>query len=521
MALWAGVEIASDAVRYLVLEGRGRRLRVRAHGRRSISGEETAGQILSALRAEKILPERGVRVALGTQPTQIRTHSFPRMPRRELEGVVRDAVQKDLEVLSEEMSFAWQPLAVRGQKKRLSVVVALTPREGIDDARRMLESVPLDPELLTSSSLALFGHVRSQAGAKGTEACVAVLHIGVDRMMLALLEDGVFRLVRDLNVGLDASFLEAPAAPRSAVSWPEPTPTAVETASDDPLDNIDWDALDQVSRGLDAMTQVARQIRRTLEYDARQYPDRPVKRLLLAGEASRAEAMVPLLANEVGLEVSLLDPVAGIAVDGFEGELAGEASAFAIPFALALPKSPSYLLGLGKTARARRPVPRLALVGSMAALLTVLSLAAVPVDLGLAKLAAEAQNLRQTVQLLAESATPSALEASAASATEWARVRSGVGLPVDPLRWLASDLPEEATLTEVKIEASEEGWTIRVDGFVHHANAEERAWAWHECVERWTSDPRLLRIELDPLASDEQAGEVLALGATIVLRRVP
>lgn len=509
----AGVEITADAIKYVVLErglGLGQRPRVRAHGRVPLSDGLRPEQVLMRLRSEGELPERGLRVAIGTQATQLRVATFPPMPKRELALVARAEIEKDLEMMTEEMAHGWQRLAGPSAKRglepaaRSAVLLAFTPRHAIDTAAGWLRSAGFAAAPITTSSLALFEHARTRKDLGTDESCVAILHIGLDRMMLALVEDGTFRLLRDLSVGLDASWLSL----------------AGEAKAGDSTD-LDWDAIDQLSRGLDAMTQVAQQIRRTLEYDAKLHPDRPVTRVLLAGDATRAQSMVPLLSNELALDVALLDPLAGLSLSDLDPGLAAEAPSLALAFALA--RSGDELLDLRPEARLRRAAPPdwRAVAGIAGAFVVILSGAAVPLDARLAQLREEARTL-EAARAEARLALGADVQASTtAEIADWLATAVANSSPREVLDFVSRRLPQEVRVTRFRTSREGSGQRVSLEAMASADDAPSRVRIWSEIVNQLSADPRVRGLASEPPAGARLSSEESPFEITFLLEAAP
>lgn len=475
MPITTGLELSTDSLKFVAAEARGARRHVHAWGRIPLGEGTDFGQALDQLRAEVRIPLERLRLAIGTQPTQLRMLSLPRVPRGELSVLVQAEIEKELELASEEMWTGWHLLTTDKKAERLEVLLAITPRSGLDAVRQALETRGLVPELVTTSSLALFGQVRLRADLRARGSCFGILHIGLERMVLALVDGGSFRLLRDLGVGMDASLLGG-----SAVA-------------DDELDPLEsW------SRGLDATNMVARQARRTFEYDQRQHPDRPVTHLFLAGDAARAAALAPLLANELGLPVDLLDPLAGANWVELDATLAKEAAAFALPLALAAHESGQSILNLVPR---RREIAAAQWTGAWitaSVLVTAASVAAIPVDQRLEQMRGQRAALEENRAVLPAIQSNGSLVDTRA----WEAAARRTPVPIEPLLWLGEHLPVEGTIEEIDVAREGSGWKVSWVGNVKSSDPDQRLKAWAAFQAALEATPSVSRIEFDPAPGD-------------------
>jgi len=504
-----GVEISSGAIKYVLVQG-GRTPRLLRFGRVPLREGESAGAALHRLCAAGEIPRAGLRVALGTQPSILRMLTLPPMPGRDLERVIAGEVAKERQIFTEEMSVAHEILPPISRREPRSVLVALTPRAGLDAFRRETAAHGLRLELLTTTSLSLLTHVRGLRTLAGGKEAVAVLHLGADRMVMAVLQGGTFRQFRDLGVGLDASLLEqrgtgtGPETFVEAGAGFDPAPPDGPAGSGEP--DIDWDALDQIGRGLNEVEQVARQVRRTLEVDARAHPLQPVRRVILAGDATRGEAMAPLLQNEVGLPVSVLDPFEGLSAP--DPAFGREAASFAVTLALARASHPGRLLDLARPASPAYP----ASAWGVAALLAAASVAAGMVagraeDRGRQLAAAasiEAAGTAAGAERLRTAGGPGSTAAANGLGEEALRgwMRAAGRTPREPLEWLGRNLPPEARAERIDLLRRGPDWAVRCDGSLAGAATGGRLRAWTVLADSLGGCPRIGDPLLAPLAGE-------------------
>lgn len=487
-----GVEVSSDAIKYVVLRGR----RLAAYGRVPLGEIGNPIGVLLQLREAGRLGTRDLRVALGTQSSILRILSLPPMPAGDLSRVVQGEVVKEQQLFAEEMAFGHQtfdpPPRAAGWGGRRAVLpgappgpgaatpgkrpvlIALTARAGLAAFEREAEAAGFRLPLLTTTSLALLGHVRSLSRlAHGGEAD-AVLHLETDRMVLAVVQEGSFRQLRDLGVGLDSSLLEP----------------QVSTGTDDSPDAIDWDALDQIGRGLDEVTQVARQIRRTLEADVASANARPIRRLLLTGDVTRGEAMAPLLQNEVGLPVEVLHPIEDLRIEGAGEEFRREAASYALPLALAT--GPRGMLHLGAVRESRTPAALWLAASALALASLVAGRVAAPYE--------ERAHVRALEAGRTEAAGVEGSPTGEAALRAWIE-EAGRG-PREPLERLSRKLPESARMSSIDLLRRGAEWSVRCDGGLYDRSSQERLRWWTALSDSLRADPRLSGHSLLPLAGE-------------------
>jgi len=489
--LTCGVEINQTNVKYVVLKSSRKGCVVTGHGRVELEENQSPIKVMARLREERQIPNR-VRVASGIDMSQLRALTLPPMPKREMELAIQHEINRELELMDEEMASGYQVLG-REASGRHRLLVAQTPRRSIERLEIDLAAESFQIEALTTSSIALLSYGITEFGASGEESAMAVLHIGDHRMLLAVLDHGHIRLIRDLGLGLDTSLFE--------------TVEVEATGTDGPVeadDGIDWDGLESLSRGLSEINQVAGQIRRTLEYDGQQSPDTPVTRVLLAGDVTRAEAMAPLISNEITLPVELLDPSGEFGVVG-EPDFSGEGPSYALPFALAKPRRAGALLHLGQLPRAksRDPLFPMALVSVILGLLVTIC------SLSLTEDVQRLRNLRADLD-----GEFSALEARLGldeeggdfgSQPEALRSLFENSSPIEVLSWTASRIPERENVEKLTFSRTGTTWQAGLNGAFRRSNRESQASDWSRLLQSLEREPRVSSLSIPAVDGASQS----------------
>ncbi|MBD3334811.1 MAG: hypothetical protein GF355_04790 [Candidatus Eisenbacteria bacterium] len=469
-----GVEITLEDIKYAVLERHGRRHRAVSHGRVELDGSAAPGSVLAELIGSGRLPGKDLRLALGTQTALMKVRSFPGMPRKDLDRVLANEIQHEMEILPDEFLSRYEILSHPGKSSPYEVLITLTPRRGVAEIEEDLDRHGVAPTLLTLSSSALLAHVRGAGASPAAGTARGILYIASRLMVLAIIEGSSIRLVRDVGVGMTAESLEG-------------------DSKNDSTKTPDWD-LDQIGRMLDDITQIAQQIRRTLEYDSRSHPNDAVEGLLLSGDIARAREIAPILQNEVGLPVEILDPLQGLELGRESGSLQEDGPAYTLPIALAMAADPHVLPDLrsGVRPKALRRRPRLAVAGVWAVAALMMMTVAVTQN-RLEDLQADRERL-----LRARPAPETAEPAESPGQTLLSELGGVEGaIPLKGLHTLIEALPAEVVLDRLSV--TRDGLVVRAEGEIRAATAQRRLEIWGELQDRLLSRPELRSVTFDPL----------------------
>ena len=500
-----GVEIGPKTIKYVVLKGGGRRCVAARHGRVVLAAGQSAADAMRELRDRGEIPSR-VRVASGLDMGQLRHISLPPMPARELRQAIQHEIDRESGIVDEGMASGYQILG-RETDGRRSVLIAQTPRAAIESLEKEIVAAGFQIETLTTSSVALLSYALTKLDLSDPDQAITVVHLGDGRMLLAVLERGRIRLMRDLGLGLDASLLGTLELDATGTTG---TPVG---------DGVDWDLLEGLSRGLSEVAQVAGQIRRTLEHDSQQSPIRPVVRMLLAGDVTRAEALVPLIANEIDLPIELLDPsheLVATADDPFDGE----GPSYALPFALAKLRNPRAPLHLGRFPRAGSNdlLRNVALATVAVGLLGVL--VSFFIDPEVRRLEEARRALDDEITVLEGAIGASAEPGGLAETPGTLRSLMENPSPREVLRWAASAVPARETIDELSLLRDGPAWKVSMEGSFHGQRGASGVLDWSRFLQHLENERRIRDLEVPRVVGDSQSPEIpVSVGFTWVSER--
>ncbi len=483
-----GIEINPTSVRYVVLD-RGRRgTRAVCNGRVPVDADQSPIHVLTQLRNSGEIPHR-IRVATGLEKSQLKSLILPPMPQDELEKAVQHEISRELEMVDEEMAVGYQVLGREpGGKRR--ILVAQTPKRSVQGLELELHEAGFEVEALTTSSVALLSYGLTELDLSKEQQAIAVVHIGQQRMLLTVLERGRIRLMRDLGLGLDISLFGSLSLGATG------TTGAAAPALDG--DDIDWELLDSLSRGLSEVNQVAGQIRRTLEYDASESPDLPVARMLLAGDVTRAEAMVPLISNEISLPIELLDPTDELGLQD-DTEFGGEGPSYALPFALAKPRRADAFLHLGQRPRAKTKDLRGAassLALGFGALATIVSM---QFGEDIRQLTEARESLYDDVASLEEQLGAKGQGLSFAGQSASMRSILENAYPLEAWVWTASRVPHQESIESLVLERVGSVWSARLEGTFRSRPLPTGELDWSRFQQMLEQEPRVRDLTVLPV----------------------
>ena len=502
--LTCGVEINQQSLKWVVLEGRRKSCIPVGHGRIALTAGQSAAEVLGQVRDSGKIPSR-VRIASGLEMSQLRTLLLPPMPRREMHQAIQHEIETEQELVDEAMATGYQALG-RSPEGKHRILVAQTPRQSIESLEAALSRESFEVETLTTSSVALLSYGLSQLEVSEQEQAIAVVHIGEQRMLLTVLERGRIRLIRDLGLGLDATLF-------GTLELEATGTTGTVSLSDD------FDPLEELSRGLSEVQQVAGQIRRTLDHDKQNSAGPPLTRVLLAGDATRARALGPLIANELSLPIDLLDPADALGMED-DSEFGGEGPSYALPFALARLRDPGTCIHFGQKPRASSPSRLLPAAVAALALGVALTVASFPLGANVSRLEESKNDLKAEIVQLRQ-------EIGAASGGEGLADHPGAlrsllanSSPDAVLSWTSRCIPEGESLESLSLVRSGADWEVSMSGVFQRPEHGPRISDWSALLQRLEQEPRVHSLSV-PASSGSSARPTTPVAIQFTWSREP
>lgn len=334
-----GLDIGAHAVKAVLLESAYRGYAVLDAARVPLSEGASAPERQGAA-VRTLLSDRGWRhdsavVALPGAGVSTSVVTLPFTDAKRIEQTVGFEVEGQIPFDLEDVAWDWQPLGVHDGKTDLLVAVAR--KEELGALLAALAAAGVDPRAVVPAAAAYAALAAAGAIAPGPAApeggSEALVDVGHDRTSVTVITAGACDAARTFSFGAahlaralarDLSIAERDAAALlGAESGGPPLPPELAALARDPL------AADALRH---ALVPLVRELRATIRAWRVRAGQRPIGRLLLAGEAGRLPGLPEVLASEVEgtvAPIALAGPAAARIPDA-------EAPGLALALALAL-----------------------------------------------------------------------------------------------------------------------------------------------------------------------------------------
>ncbi|MFQ5692653.1 MAG: type IV pilus assembly protein PilM [Nitrospinota bacterium] len=269
-----------------------------------IADESALVQAIRGLLEKEEVTQRKVAVALAGNNVALRTVWVPKTDRKEMEALIAWEGEQYLPFPVEESTLDYN---IQGETEEdgetwSQVLLAAARRSFVDQYREVLEQAGLQPVVMDCAPLALENGFES-SGILEEEEGLALLDIGSQVTCVHLLGGGLSLFTRFVDLGGD-DYTRA-VAEGLDVDFAKAEEIKCGRDPDHPVDSLSG-VLDPVT---DRLASITRRIFST--YDA-EWPDLPIRGVVLSGGGGQLLGLESQLAKVLGLPVEVANPFARV-----------------------------------------------------------------------------------------------------------------------------------------------------------------------------------------------------------------
>ena len=324
-----GIDLGSTSIKIVQLKGSGGRWKLHrcAHLPLPNAGPDVAaperraqavGLLKDYVRKQKGSLAKGAVVSVSGNSVIVRFVKFPKMSRDDLAKMIVIEAEPYIPFSIPEVNLDFQILGdvVEEAQKKMETILVAAKKEIINARVEIVQQAGLDPVLIDVDAFALQNAFETTVG-NGPRETVLIVHLGAFVTTMAIVENGVSKVVRDVfiagnavtkalqrNFQCDGKQAESMKVRAQLLVTPEDREKAMADSNKETL---------QMSTViLPVMKDLLAEIQRSLDFYLSQGADRQVSRVLLSGGASRLGNLMAYLAQELRLPVESFDPFQGI-----------------------------------------------------------------------------------------------------------------------------------------------------------------------------------------------------------------
>jgi type IV pilus assembly protein PilM len=272
----------------------------------AISDTETVAQVIRQLLKSAGIKATNVALSIGGYSVIIKKINVQTMPEEQLQETIHFEAEQYIPFDISDVNLDFQLLGkVENNPSQMSVFLVAAKKEMVNDYINLATLVGLTPCIVDVEAFALQNIFEANYDIQGEN--VALIDIGASKTSLNILKDNSSVFMRDVALGciqinqkimsmLDCSYDQA-----ELIKFGEPS------------NKLSADELKQIISAV--VTDWCTEIRRALDFFYTNYPDDPIKRIILSGGGANIAEFRQLLASESAAQVETLNPFNGVVVD--------------------------------------------------------------------------------------------------------------------------------------------------------------------------------------------------------------
>ncbi|RPJ15793.1 MAG: type IV pilus assembly protein PilM [Deltaproteobacteria bacterium] len=272
----------------------------------AISDTETVAQVIRQLLKSASIKATNVALSIGGYSVIIKKINVQTMPEEQLQETIHFEAEQYIPFDISDVNLDFQLLGeVENNPSQMSVFLVAAKKEMVNDYINLATLVGLTPCIVDVEAFALQNIFEANYDIQGEN--VALIDIGASKTSLNILKDNSSVFMRDVALGciqinqkimsmLDCSYDQA-----ELIKFGEPST------------KLSADELKQIISAV--VTDWCTEIRRALDFFYTNYPDDPIKRIILSGGGANIAEFRQLLASESAAQVETLNPFSGVVVD--------------------------------------------------------------------------------------------------------------------------------------------------------------------------------------------------------------
>ena len=338
-----GIDIGSSSVKIVQLEKDGDRIKIVNAGlfplpreeEEETTGGESSSPVAEAIR--HIISEKNMK--LGTVITAIPRHlaalKYVRLPSQdpeEIRGMILFEAGKYIPFPREEAELGYL-ITEMGPEGDSEILLVAVQKKNLQEHLAALAQARIEPAIIDLSSLAISNCYHYGEG-KLDQDVTALIHIGARMTEINITSDGCLRFSRSIRVA--GNNLITVIQEKLGVTRERAEELVTEQGLRPPPEEGNSVAGKLYEAAEDWVTQLASELRLSLDASRAEQRGRAVKRILLSGGLARMENLSTALGDSLGLPVEEAHPLEGLEV-GEQGTVMGEmAGRFPVAIGLAL-----------------------------------------------------------------------------------------------------------------------------------------------------------------------------------------
>lgn len=275
----------------------------------NIADPETVAEAIKEAMSQIAAKGCPIHTALSAQNVIVRFINMPVMSKEDLEETIKYEAEQYVPYAIEDVSISFEQLTQVDSDVgagQLLILLVVAQKEMIGSYMGCLKMAGLMPEVLDVDSLAVLNALHRTIE---ESSVVSVIDIGAATTNISLLKDGVLQFNRSIPIAGNNITMVI----QNVLKLDFEQAENVKINEGISVEEGEENEVSEVVRTI--IEELASEIRRSFDYYKAQYRESGIDKIILTGGSSKLRNIDLFLANELGVEVELGDPLADLEVE--------------------------------------------------------------------------------------------------------------------------------------------------------------------------------------------------------------
>ncbi|GMV99097.1 MAG: hypothetical protein AMXMBFR84_02360 [Candidatus Hydrogenedentota bacterium] len=266
-------------------------------------------EVVKALLKESKVRHKKTVFGVPGQSVFTRTRMLPPVPEFKLTQIVRYEIQQQIPFALDQIAHDFQVLE-RTEAGGYDVLMAAIKVDVVEKRLELVKQIKRQIDIVDVSPLSAYNWLKSTGEFGEQGECVALVDVGAATTDIVIEREGKFRFTRSLNIG--GNDVTSALAREFNMEWPKAEQLKRERgfapSGDAQKDGKGGEVIGSV------LNRLVSEVNRSFAYFRSQPGGGPVSRVILTGGGACLRNIVPFLQRQLGVEVRIAQPLAGLAI---------------------------------------------------------------------------------------------------------------------------------------------------------------------------------------------------------------
>ena len=282
-----GIDFSSSGIKIVEVDTKTKPVKVMNYvvDSYTIEGRDELRYHINNIIDEKGYSGKKANIAFSSSSTQHKIITLPQMSKREMKVVLKREVKKEASSIPGEIVYDSKLLGTVKEKgiQKNKVLLVFTPRDEVEDTLSFWKGAGVEPQLLTSTPLALLGSLKILT-TEWEENTIAFVNLGMLKAFIMIADQGNLEFSRDFILGTKE----------------DKTPNFKDGDKASTFGKSDSEYIDGVFT----------EINRSLLYYKHQFRGKIVNKIILGGKLTQLEAIKDSLKGRFEQDIDIFSPTA-------------------------------------------------------------------------------------------------------------------------------------------------------------------------------------------------------------------